>query len=55
MVSSIINQNSSSHMAIQQKESTTSQQDQAEKVDIKEKTKEANLIVCLYYNLACCY
>ena len=23
--------------------------------DLKEKTRESNLIVCLYYNLACCY
>jgi len=23
--------------------------------ELKEKTKESNLIVCLYYNLACCY
>lgn len=24
-------------------------------VDLKQKTKDSNLIVCLYYNLACCY
>ena len=23
--------------------------------DLKERTRESNLIVCLYYNLACCY
>ena len=23
--------------------------------ELKEKTRESNLIVCLYYNLACCY
>ena len=23
--------------------------------ELKSKTKESNLIVCLYYNLACCY
>ena len=23
--------------------------------ELKERTRESNLIVCLYYNLACCY
>ena len=23
--------------------------------ELKDKTRESNLIVCLYYNLACCY